>query len=55
MANLQNFKKTGAIVKIVTVLPNLEDAENGELFFLTSDSKLYIRVTEGWLKTSALS
>jgi len=55
MVNLQNFVNRGPLVKIVTVLPDLGDVQNGELYFLISDSKLYLRVTEGWIKTDALS
>jgi len=55
MANKPNFVNRGSIVKIVTVLPPIGDAENGELFFLISDSKLYLRVTEGYIATSTLT
>ena len=58
MANQMNFPNKGPIVKIVTVLPPVGDAANGELYFLISDSKFYLRVTDGtdgWLATSALS
>lgn len=44
-----------AIAKIVKTLPGLGEAELGELFFLTTDNKLYIRVTTGWLATAALT
>jgi len=58
MANQPNYQNRGPKVKIVTVLPPVGDVANGELFFLISDSKLYLRVTDGtdgWLATSALS
>jgi len=55
MANLMNFVNKGPLVKIVTVLPPVGDAENGELFFLISDSKLYLKVTAGFIATAALS
>lgn len=55
MANQQNFVNRGPIVKIVTVLPPVGDVENGELFFLISDSKLYLKVTAGFIATAALS
>ena len=53
-----NFPNKGPIVKIVTVLPPVGDAANGELYFLISDSKFYLRVTDGtdgWLASAALS
>lgn len=53
-----NFVNRGPIVKVVTVLPPVGDAAIGELFFLISDSKFYLRVTDGtdgWLATAALS
>lgn len=48
-------------IKIVNTIPDLKDAELGEMFLLISDSddhdkKIHIRVaTEGWLRTAALS
>lgn len=55
MANQPNFVNRGPAVKIVTVLPPIGDTEIGELLFLISDSKLYLRVTAGYIKTGALS
>lgn len=55
MANQPNSVNKGPVVKIVTVLPPLGDVMNGELYFLIDDSKLYLRVTAGWIKTGALS
>ena len=58
MANQMNFVNRGPIVKIVTVLPPIGDVQIGELYFLISDSKFYLRVTDGtdgWLATAALS
>ena len=58
MANQMNFVNRGPRVKIVTVLPPIGDVQNGELFFLITDSKLYLRVTDGtdgWLASAALS
>jgi len=58
MANQMNFVNRGPIVKIVTVLPPVGDVQIGELYFLISDSKLYLRVTDGtdgWLASAALS
>ena len=58
MANQMNFVNRGPIVKIVTTLPPVGDVQIGELYFLISDSKFYLRVTDGtdgWLATAALS
>jgi len=58
MANEMNFVNRGPVVKIVTVLPPVGDVQIGELYFLISDSKFYLRVTDGtdgWLATAALS
>ena len=55
MANQPNYVNRGPIVKIVTTLPPVGDVENGELFFLISDAKLYLKVTAGYIKTAALS
>jgi len=58
MANQQNFVNRGPMVKMVTVLPPVGDVQIGELYFLISDSKFYLRVTDGtdgWLATAALS
>ena len=55
MANQPNFVNRGPTVKIVTTLPPVGDVENGELLFLISDSKLYLRVTAGYIKSSAFS
>jgi hypothetical protein len=49
-----------AKVKIVNTIPDLCDAELGEMFLLISDShaddkKIHIRVSGGWLKTAALT
>ena len=55
MANQPNFVNRGPTVKIVTVLPPVGDVENGELLFLISDSKLYLKVTAGFIATAALS
>jgi len=47
-------------IKIVNTIPDLKNAEMGEMFLLISDSatddkKIHVRVATGWLKTSALS
>jgi len=47
-------------VKVVNTIPNLADAEIGEMFLLISDSatddkKIHIRIATGWLKTAALT
>lgn len=47
-------------IKVVNTIPDLADAELGEMYFLISDSasddkKIHIRVATGWLKTAALS
>lgn len=49
-----------ALAKIVNTLPNLRDAEFGEIYLLISDShaddkKLHVRSGTGWLKSAALS
>lgn len=56
MTNEQNFVSKGAVIKIVDTLPAVGDVANGEMFFLTSDSKIYVKVTEGFITTgNALS
>jgi hypothetical protein len=50
----QNFVEP-ARVKIVPTLPALGEAELGEMFLLTSDGKIYVRITTGWVATAALS
>lgn len=55
MANQPNFVNRGPTVKIVTSLPPVGDVENGELLFLISDSKLYLKVTAGYIATAALT
>ena len=55
MANQPNFVNRGPIVKIVTVLPPVGDVEIGELYFLISDNKFYLRVTagtNGWMSVA---
>jgi len=47
-------------IKVVNTIPDLADAELGEMFLLISDSatddkKIHVRVATGWLKTAALS
>ena len=54
---MTNRIKTGAIVKIVNTIPDLADAQLGEMFLLISDSdsddkKLHVRTTNGWLKAT---
>jgi len=49
----QNFVEP-ARVRIVSTLPDLGEAELGEIYLLTSDMKLYIRCTSGWGYTDAL-
>ncbi len=56
--NLPNYVNRGPIVKIVTVLPPVGDVQIGELYFLISDKKFYLRVTDGtdgWLNSAALT
>ena len=58
MANQQNFENRGPIIKIVTVLPPIGDVQIGEMYLLISDSKIYIRVTDGtdgWLTSAAFT
>ena len=48
------------VIKIVNTMPDLGDAELGEMFLLISDShtddkKIHIRVSGAWLKTAALT
>lgn len=47
-------------IKVVNTLPNVGEAELGEMYLLisdgaTDDKKIHIRVATGWLKTAALS
>jgi len=58
MANEMNFVNRGPIVKIVTVLPPVGDVQIGELYFLISDNKFHLRVTDGtdgWMTSAALT
>lgn len=47
-------------IKIVNTIPDLKNAEIGEMFLLISDSathdkKIHVRLATGWLRTAALS
>jgi len=47
-------------IKVVNTIPNLRDAELGEMYLLiqdsaTDDKKIHIRVATGWLKSAALT
>ena len=47
-------------IKIVNTIPDLKNAEIGEMFLLISDSathdkKIHIRLATGWLRTAALT
>jgi len=47
-------------IKVVNTIPDLTNAELGEMFLLISDShaddkKIHIRVATGWIKSAALS
>lgn len=42
-------------ISVVNTLPSLSKAEIGELFYLRSDDKIYIRLVEGWKSTAALT
>ena len=58
MANQMNFVNRGPIIKVVTVLPPVGDVQIGEMYLLISDSKIYIRVTDGtdgWITSAAFS
>ena len=51
------YKVKPAKIRIVNTIPNLNDAELGEMYLLISDSatddkKLHIRVATGWLKAT---
>lgn len=48
MTQKQNFIKTGAKAKLVFTLPDLADAENGEIFYDLTNDKLAVKTTEGW-------
>lgn len=50
----QNFQKP-AKVKIVKTLPSTDNTELGEMYLLTTDGKIYIKTTYGWVYTVALS
>lgn len=60
----QNVATTNKVeppkIRIVNTMPDLKDAEVGEMYLLISDShaddkKIHIRAATGWLKTAALS
>jgi hypothetical protein len=61
IANSQTTNKVEPpVIKIVNTMPDLCDAEIGEIFLLISDShtddkKIHVRVSGGWLKTAALT
>ena len=46
----ENFIKSPAKVKIVTSINNvpLGEAELGELYFDTTENRLYVRILSGW-------
>lgn len=50
MTQEENFLKRGAKVRIVVGdLPNLSDAELGEIFYDADNDRLAVRTTEGWV------
>lgn len=61
IANTKSVNRVNAPkIKIVNTLPDVGEAEIGEMFLLISDSatddkKIHIRVATGWIKSSALS
>lgn len=60
-ANARNANKVEPPkIKIVNTIPDLKNAEIGEMFLLISDSathdkKIHIRLATGWLRTAALT
>lgn len=42
-------------ISVVNTKPALSKTEIGELIFLRSDNKIYIRLVEGWKSTAALT
>ena len=56
---LAETKIEPAKIKITKVLPNLKDAELGEMYLLidggSDDHKIHIRTVAGWKKSAALS
>jgi len=51
----KNYNKAKSKIAVVTVLPNLRDSELGEMVYLTTDDKIYVKILTGWMKTSALT
>ena len=43
----QNYRKA-AKAKVILSLPNLGDTEVGELYYDTTNFRLYIRLINGW-------
>jgi len=48
MTKAQNETKNPAKAKVVYTLPDLSNAEIGELFYDATNNKLYIRLVTGW-------
>lgn len=42
-------------IPVVAVLPALASTQVGDIFFLTADDKIYIRLITGWKSTAALT
>lgn len=42
-------------IRVVSVLPAVKNSELGEMVFLTGDSKIYVKIVSGWVKTAALA
>jgi len=51
----KNYNKKKSCIAIVTVLPAVRDSELGEMVYLTTDNKIYVKILTGWVKTSALT
>lgn len=51
----KSYNRRKSFIAVVTVLPDLTDTELGEMVYLTSDDKIYVRRQAGWVKTAALS
>ena len=51
----KSYNKKKSCIPVVSVLPNIKNAELGEQVLLTSDNKIYVKILTGWIKTAALT
>jgi len=48
-------KNQFGVINIVENVPNLSEANLGDMFFVLADEKIYIRTQAGWKSSAALT